>query len=374
MSDSEHKHEATSLLELGFHNHFIQQLSLEEWDDCIPARIIEQHKSQLILAIENNIISLGLDGQPHIDGAMTVGDWLLLEKHTNNQNDHYVIKRLLERQTLFSRKAPGSKLDQQLIAANVDTLFIVSSANHDFNLNRFERYLVLANDAHVEPVIILTKTDLCESQDKLDEYIKQVEALDPLLMVVPLNALDENNLSLLSPWCQPGKTLALLGSSGVGKSTLANLLLGENILATAGIREDDSKGRHTTTGRSLHIIPKSNSIKGGLLLDTPGMRELQLANVEDGIEETFADILALAQACKFSDCDHDMNLPENSGCAVQAAIKNNELEPRRLLSYQKLLREDALNSASLAQRRDKDKQFGKMIKQVMKDSKKKRGH
>jgi ribosome biogenesis GTPase len=350
-----------SLPELGWGNHFIQQLSLDEWDTSLPARVIEQHRSELIVAIEGHSFSLPVPLGEHI----TVGDWLLLS------HEHQFI-RLLERQSEFSRKAAGSKVQAQLIAANVDTLFIVSSLNNDFNLNRIERFLVLANEAKVEPVIVLTKADLCESSEAVEAYIQQIQSLDNYLMVVALNALDTQELQKLSPWCKAGKTLALLGSSGVGKSTLANLLLGQTEQITGGIREDDSKGRHTTTSRSLHIISKSEQLAGGILLDTPGMRELQLANVEDGIEETFSDIMELAQSCKFSDCNHDASLTEASGCAVQAAIEKGELPERRLLSFQKLQREDELNSASLAQRREKDKQFGKMIKSVMSASKKRK--
>ena len=351
----------TSLPELGWSNHFIQQLSLDEWDTSLPARVIEQHRSELIVAIEGDSFSVPVPLGEHI----TVGDWLLLS------HEHQFI-RLLERQSEFSRKAAGSKVQAQLIAANVDTLFIVSSLNNDFNLNRIERFLVLANEAKAEPVIVLTKADLCESPDVVEKYIQQIQSLDTYLMVVALNALDTQELGKLSPWCKTGKTLALLGSSGVGKSTLANLLLGHTEQATSGIREDDSKGRHTTTSRSLHIITQSQQLAGGILLDTPGMRELQLANVEEGIEETFSDIMEIAQNCKFSDCSHDASLTEASGCAVQAAIQKGELAERRLLSFQKLQREDELNSASLAQRREKDKQFGKMVKSVMSASQKRK--
>ncbi len=350
-----------SLPELGWGNDFIQQLSLDEWDDYVPARVIEQHRSQLLVALDNKSVIVAYP--VHMDAAITVGDWLLL--------DHdLAVRRVLDRKTVFQRKASGEKAKTQLIAANVDTVFIVSSLNHDFSLNRIERYLVLANEAKVEPVVVLTKVDLCESEEKREHYVQQVQSLDPYLMVVTVNALDESELSQFSAWCKPGKTMALLGSSGVGKSSLTNLLVGKQVLATAGIREDDSKGRHTTTGRSLNLIPSGDVLAGGLLLDTPGMRELQLANVDEGIEETFSDIIALGQSCKFSDCSHDNDLPENSGCAVQAAISSGELELRRLSSFQKLQREDALNSATLAQRREKDKQFGKMVRSVMNEKKK----
>ncbi len=165
---------------------------------------------------------------------------------------------MLERHSVFTRKAAGAKVKTQLIAANVDTLFIVCSMNNDFNLNRIERYLVLANEAQVEAVVVLTKSDLCDSSEVVNDYISKIQSLDPYLMVIAVNALDKGSLECVSPWCKKGKTLALLGSSGVGKSTLANLLAGQASLLTGGIREDDSKGRHTTTSRSLHLIPSGD--------------------------------------------------------------------------------------------------------------------
>ncbi len=347
-----------SLTELGWSNHFAQQLTLEEWDNVLPARIAQQHKSQLQVLTEHG--PLIIHPLPHNNASLAVGDWLLL-------NTDHSINRVLERASVFSRKAPGSKLDEQLIASNVDTLLIVTSFNQDFNLNRLERYLVMACDAQVEPVVVITKSDLCTSPEMLDDYQQQVQSLNPLLMVVSLNALDKSELHKLAPWCKQGKTLALLGSSGVGKSTLANMLLGQT-QQTGHIREDDAKGRHTTTARSLHVINKQEHISGGLLLDTPGMRELQLANSEAGIEGTFSDIIELAQHCKFNDCQHQASLTDAAGCAVQKAIKIGVLNERRLLSYQKLQREDALNSASLSQRRAQDKKFGKMIHSVINDA------
>lgn len=343
-----------NLAELGWQQYFVQQLTLEEWDDYDPGRIIEHHKSQLTVAMDQ--ASLSIPMPPSLSGNITVGDWVLLDADNR-------IHRVLDRKSKFSRKAAGSKLEEQLIAANVDTLFIVSSLNQDFNLNRIERYLVLANETGVEPVVLLTKSDLCDSED-VSRFVSEIRGLDPMLMVITLNALDEAHRERLSPWCKKGQTLALLGSSGVGKSTLTNLLMGNQIQTTHGIREDDSKGRHTTTGRSLHVIPENASGLAGLLLDTPGMRELQLANVETGISETFSDILELAQHCKYKDCNHDPQLTSESGCAVQQAVLSGTLDQRRLLSYLKLQREDEFNSASLAERRDKDRKFGKMIRSV----------
>ena len=280
---------------------------------------------------------------PKLD-AVCVGDWVVFTPAR--------IIRVLERQSLFQRKAAGSALKRQLIAANIDSVFIVSSLNDDFSLNRIERYLALANEAGVEPVIVLTKADLSNDADDIRH---QVQQLYPLLSVHCVNALDAQDVSVLESYCQKGKTIAFLGSSGVGKSTLVNSLLAHNEMDTGRIREQDSKGRHTTTFRTIKWLPS-----GGLLMDTPGMRELQLSDVKEGIQLTFADIESLASECRFSDCVHD----GEPGCAVKAAVEKGELSSRRLDNYKKLLREEAHNSATLAERRAKDRAFTKMVNSV----------
>ncbi|MCU7845120.1 MAG: ribosome small subunit-dependent GTPase A [Candidatus Thiodiazotropha sp. (ex Monitilora ramsayi)] len=335
-----------SLSQLGWSPFFQQQLSLEEWEQSIVGRVIERHRSMIELATEQGNRTLHIiPGMPEL----TVGDWALLDREGR-------FHRVLERLSLFSRKASGTKVAAQLIAANVDTLFVVSSLNDDFNLNRIERYLALSSEAGVEAVVVLTKADLCE---ETDGYVRQVQSLDSMLMVEVVNGLDPISVNVLESWCYTGKTVALLGSSGVGKSTLVNTLLGSSVQAIASIREDDSKGRHTTTTRSLHFLPA-----GGLLLDTPGMRELQLFDCEEGIRETFADIDKLAGQCRFADCHHD----KEPDCAVRAAIEAGELDKRRLTSFKKLMREQALNSASLQEKRARERALGRFYRSTMRAS------
>jgi ribosome biogenesis GTPase len=209
----------------------------------------------------------------------------------------------------------------------------------------------------VEPVVVLSKSDLCKDPERRR---REVQNLDPLLMVETVNCLDAGEIQKLLPWCETGRTVAFMGSSGVGKSTLVNTLLGDTVQDTGSIREKDGTGRHVTTGRSLHRMKE-----GGLLLDTPGLRELQLTECDEGVHSTFAEITALSKQCRFTNCQH----ATEPGCAVQDAISRGQLNARRLSSYQKLMREQEFNSATLAEKRAKDRRFGKMIKSVLHDKK-----
>lgn len=331
-----------TLQQLGWQAFFQQQLNLQEFEDTVIARVIAHHRSGYeLLTVQGPFHLVASPTLPQI----TVGDWLLLD-------DTGRFIRLLTRKSLFKRKAAGSQLAEQLIAANVDTLIIVCSLNHDFNLSRIERYLTLAHDADAEPLLVLTKMDLCSD---VESYLEQVKQLDNRLMVEVVNALDTSCINTLQHWCKAGSTLAVVGSSGVGKSTLVNNLIGNLGQKTAEIRSDDSKGRHTTTARSMHFIPA-----GAVVIDTPGMRELQLMECEDGIRRTFSDIDSLATQCRFNDCQH---FAEPS-CAVQKAIAQGDLDARRLTNYQKLNAEQARNASSLQERRAQERQFSRMVKSV----------
>lgn len=349
-----------SIQDFGLVPFFAQQLSLEEIEHDRVARVTEVQRSLIRVtdgASERSITLTSKWLEVAAAQRPTVGDWVVLDDALLR------VERILERKSLFRRVAAGEKAELQPIAANVDILFVVTSCNEEFKESRLERYLALAAEAGVIPVVVLTKIDLC---DDSDVYADRARSVQQGIAVESVNALDSSTFAGLMAWIEPGSTIALVGSSGVGKSTILNTLTGEVVAATSGIREDDKKGRHTTTHRQLHPLPS-----GGLLIDVPGMRELKVADVDSALATVFDEIEELAAQCRFADCHHD----SEPGCAVRAAIERGDLNERRLNNYRKLLRENARHSASIAERRSQFRAQGKLYKQIqsMKDSRKGRG-
>jgi ribosome biogenesis GTPase len=312
---------------LGWSLYFEDQLMSGE-RHLLRMRIATVHRTKLIARSPSGTVRLRLSDGTRTSG-FAVGDWVLVAPET------HLLCRRLDRRTLLQRHGGGGHVTQ-LIAANVDTLFIVTSCNEEFSPARLERYLALANDAGTTPVVVLTKIDRATDAES---FRLQTEALQRGLAVLLLNATAPEAAQTLAPWCGVGQTAAFVGSSGVGKSTLLNTLAGKSAQdgqATGPVRETDAKGRHTTTSRSLHLTET-----GGWVIDTPGMRSLNLGGLSTGLDELFEEIVDLAPRCRFRDCTH----AHEPGCAVRAAIEAKTVDPARLDRWRKLCDENRKNTA-----------------------------
>jgi ribosome biogenesis GTPase len=345
--------------ELGFNEWFQEKLKESEPSKFDLARVVSLSRDNYTVRNEDAEIPAEVTGkllygtESNLD-LPTVGDWVFVEYF--NENTLAIIQEIFPRKSLLKRKAAGKRIAYQPIASNIDIAFIVQALDHDFNLPRLERYLTMVHDENIEPVVLLSKRDLV-SEDELEQKISDIKSRNPDSVIVAFSNETGDGLDAIQEILKTGKTYCLLGSSGVGKTTLINRLVGEDLYATAAVREKDSKGRHVTARRQLIILDR-----GGMIIDTPGMRELGSIGVETGLETTFADILNLAQSCHYKDCTH-LNEP---GCAVLRAVKSGELDERRYQNYVKLRRESAYFEMSYLEKRNRDKKFGKMVKTVKK--------
>ncbi|MFC1770350.1 ribosome small subunit-dependent GTPase A [Candidatus Margulisiibacteriota bacterium] len=324
------------------------------------ARISAVHKDQFSIIGEHGEINAELTGKLAYLTASSldfpvVGD--MIHVQYLNQNTLAIIQDVLPRKSILKRKAAGKITDYQTMAANIDTGFIMQSLDRDFNLNRLERYLVMLIECRIEPIILLSKSDLM-TEPEIRKQIKSIVERLPNLQIIAFSNYTKSGLAEIKDLLQKDQTYCLLGSSGVGKTTLINYLIGEEKYTVREVREKDSRGKHTTSRRQLLLLQN-----GAYLIDTPGMRELGQIEIETGLRDTFEDIALLALKCKFADCTHT----NESGCAVQKSLTEGILSEKQYLNYIKLKKESTYNKMTYLEKRTKDKEFGKMVKRVMKD-------
>jgi ribosome biogenesis GTPase / thiamine phosphate phosphatase len=341
-----------------FQEHF-QKLNIP---DTVPARVISESRNSFQVYSKYGVLTAGIAGKMRYqvkaeDLYPTVGDWVAVKPLVDEKKA--IILALLPRKSRFSRKVAGERTAEQIISANIDTVFVVSGLDggRSLSLRRIERYLTLAWNSGATPVIVLNKVDLCSDAEK---FIQSVEEVAPGISIHAVSARERTGLDALRNYLIKGNTVAFLGSSGVGKSTIINALLGEEKQETGEVRPDNRLGRHTTTRRELILLPS-----GGIMIDTPGMREIQLWAGEDDLQGAFEDIEMLTEECRFGDCSHNAE----PGCAVKAAIDRGELDPARLENYRKLQNEIKYLASREEQskrlyEKQKWKQISKWIKEI----------
>ncbi|KPK32405.1 MAG: GTP-binding protein [Nitrospira bacterium SG8_35_1] len=354
-----------NLEKIGFNKWVQESVAIERLEQFDLARVVAVHKDSYTISNGDTYTQAELVGKLIFSASSptdypATGDWVLANFY--DEDTFAIIQEVLPRKSLLKRKTPGKKIDFQLIAANVDVAFIVQSLNENFNIRRLERYLVMVNESNIQPIVLLSKSDLLPGED-ITRRISEIQNTMPQLQVVSFSNENESSLNQIKEIMQPRLTYCLLGSSGVGKTTLINNLIGQSTYKTKTVSKKESKGRHATTYRQLIKLDS-----GAIVVDTPGMRELGNISVGNGLEETFSDIIAMSANCHFNDCTH----VNEKGCAVLGAIEKGILPAERYQNYLKMTKESTYNEMSYLEKRKKDKQFGKLVKSVMKHKKSQR--
>ena len=349
---------------LGLNSWYKNQIDKGKLNAYRLARVIAVNKDNYIIKNEKNETQAEITGKLMFNAESSldypaVGDWVYTQYF--NDDSMAIIHEIIPRKSVLKRKTSGKKIEFQIIAANIDVAFIIQSLDTNFNLRRLERYLVMVHETDIRPIVLLSKSDLL-SQKEIEEKKFEIHVSMPDLQVVAFSNLDRLGFEMIQKILIPGFTYCLLGSSGVGKTTLLNNLLTKALFKTRTVREKDSRGRHTTPRRQLIMLHN-----GAMIIDTPGMRELGNIGVDTGLHETFDEISTLAGQCRFNDCTHT----QEAGCEVLAAMKDGKISQDRYNHFIKMNKESAYNKMSYVEKRRKDKAFGKFCKSVMKHKKKK---
>jgi ribosome biogenesis GTPase len=344
---------------LGFGEWFQQNVDSSKLKDFQLARVTTVYGESYVITNGTRDVTAEITGKIMFAAESpldypTVGDWCFVQQF--DENSLAIIHEVIERKSILKRKRAGKSVEFQSIAANIDFAMIVQSLDSDYSIRRFERYLVMAREGNIQPVFLLSKSDLL-SEAEIDQKKQEIKKSNPDIEVVAFSNKDGTNLNKIEDLLLPGKTFCLIGSSGVGKTSLLNKLLGENRFATKEVRGKDQKGKHTTTNRQLLMMEN-----GSMIIDTPGMRELGNIAVETAIEETFDDIKKLETNCRFSNCSHT----QEKECAILEALEEGVFSQDRYQNYLKMLKESEHNETSYAEKRKKNKKLSKLYKSVQK--------